>query len=203
MSTPSSPDAVAREAQFEGGTSVHGGRPTFGLTRVQEDGQPVLALYELLPAEQANARRERHDRCGRSVLVQNFEAVFDDPPTVHARSGEWDDWAAIQVARLSGSRLQSVLPVIREAIGEADIEHSPVSSTEGGEVFVPEHVGVKLALAFVGVKDLRRVDRIRALARGVVRMSTEECYYWHAKTRSPNSPNGVKALRTLLTDHIN
>jgi hypothetical protein len=77
-----------------------------------------------------------------------------------------------------------------------------VTSTKGGEVFVPERLGVKLALAFDGVKDLRRIDRVRGFVRGIARMSTEECYYWYAKTRSPNSPNGVKALRTLLTDHI-
>jgi hypothetical protein len=203
MSRPSPTDAPAPETQFEEGTSVHGGRPTFGLRRYQDEGQPVVVLYELLPAEQAHARRERHERRGRSITIKEFNEVFDDPPTVHTRGAEWDDWAAMKVARLSGSRLQSVLPVIREALGEGGIEHSPVSSTEGGEVFVPERVGVKLALAFVGVKDLRRVDRMRGLSRGVARMSTEECYYWHAKTRSPTSPNGVKALRTLLTDHIN
>ncbi|QSG09597.1 Uncharacterized protein HSR122_2216 [Halapricum desulfuricans] len=191
------------ETGFEDGTSVHGGRPTFGLRRYQDEGQPVVVLYELLPAEQAHARRERHERRGRRITIEAFDEVFDDPPTVHARGAAWDGWAAVKIARLSGSRLQSVLSVIREALGEAGIEHSPVSSTEGGEVFLPEHVGVKVALAFVGVKDLRRVDRMRGLVRGVARMSTEECYYWHAKTRSPSSPNGVKALRTLLTDHIN
>lgn len=203
MSSPSSNGTPGSETQFEKGTSLHGGRPNFALRRYQDGRQPIIVLYELLPAEQAHARRERHERRGRSIRIKKFNEVFDDPPTVHARGAEWDDWAAMKIARLSGSRLQSVLPVIHEVLGENDIEHSPVSSTAGGEVFVPEHVGVKLALAFVGVKDLRRVDRMRGLSRGVARMSTEECYYWHAKTRSPNSPNGVKALRTLLTDHIN
>lgn len=202
MSTPSTTDTPTPKTRFEEGTSVHGGRPTFALRRYQDEGQPVVILYELLPLEQAQARRERHERRGRSIIIKELNEVFEDPPTVHTRGGEWDDWAAMKVARLSGSRLQSVLPVIREALAEDGIEHSPISSTEGGEVFLPEHVGVKLALAFVGVKDLRRVDRMRGLSRGVARMSTEECYYWHAKTRSPTSPNGVKALRTLLTEHI-
>ena len=203
MSTPSPTDAPVPETQFEEGTGVHGGRPTFGLRRYQDEEQPVIVLYELLPTEQAFARRERHERQGRSIIIKDFNQVFDDAPTVHTRDAEWEDWVAMKISRLSGSRLQSVLPVIREALGDDGIEHSPVSSTEGGEVFVPERVGVKLALAFVGVKDLRRVDRMRGLSRGIARMSTEECYYWHAKTRSPTSPNGVKALRTLLTAHIN
>lgn len=203
MSKPSTTDAPTPETRFEEGTSVHGGRPTFALQRYQNKEQPVVVLYELLPVEQADARRDRHERRGQRIKIKKFQEIFDDPPTVHTRDGEWDDWAAMKISRLSGARLQSVLPVIREALEEMGIEHNPVSSTAGGEVFIPERVGIKIALAFVGVKDLRRVDRMRGLSRGIIRMSTEECYYWHAKTRSPNSPNGVKALRTLLTNHIN
>lgn len=184
------------------GSSVFGGRPTFGLRRYREDGNEVIVLYELLPMEQAEARRERHERRGSTILVEPIDEVFDRLPDVHHRDGEWVDWAAVKIAALSGSRLQSVLFVVREVLGGADINHKPVTSTKGGEVFVPERLGVKLALAFDGVKELRRIDRLRGLIRGVARMSTDECYYWYAKTRSPSSPNGVKALRTLLTGHI-
>lgn len=184
------------------GSSVFGGRPTFGLRRVRGAGNEVIELYEFLPMEQAEARRERHERRGGAISVEPIDEVFDRLSDVHLRDGKWEDWAAVKIAALSGARLHSVLSVIREVLGDADIDHKPVTSTKGGEVFVSERLGVKLALAFGGVKDLRRIDRMRGLVQGVSRMSTEECYYWYAKTRSPSSPNGVKALRTLLTDHI-
>jgi len=82
------------------------------------------------------------------------------------------------------------------------LDESVVTATGDAEVFLPETVGVRLALGFVGVKPIQRVDRMRALCRGIARMSDEECYYWHAKCRSPSSPSGEKALRMLLTDHI-
>jgi hypothetical protein len=52
------------------------------------------------------------------------------------------------------------------------------------------------------MKHIQRRDRLRAIADGISQMSLGECYYWHAKARSPTSPNGVKSLRTLLADHI-
>jgi len=198
MSVPSQQDSDAQAFAF--GSSVYGGRPTFGVTRRTEDGEPVIRLYELLPGEQADARKQRLERVGKSVIVDDLDAVFDDPPNGDGHS--WDGWKAVKIAQLRGSRLQSVIPVVRDALGESDTAHKPVTGTGRGEVLLPEATGVKLALAFTGVEDLQRVDRMRELARGVSRMSTEECYYWYAKCRSPNSPNGVQALRVLLTNHI-
>lgn len=190
----------ADEGAFAFGSSVYGGRPTFGMTRRNENGDPVLCLYELLPSEQAKARKQRLERVGERLVIDDIEAKFDDPPCDDGHS--WEEWKAVKVAQLRGSRLQSVVSVIRETLRDSDIPHKPVTGTGRGEVLVPETTGVELALAFVGVEDLRRVDRMRELARGVSSMSTEECYYWYAKCRSPNSPNGVQALRVLLTNHI-
>lgn len=198
MSIPSQQDSDAQPFAF--GTSVYGGRPTFGLTRRNEDGEPVIRLYELLPGEQAEARKHRLERVGKNIIVDDLDATFDDPPGGDGHS--WDGWKAVKLAQLRGSRLQSVISVIRDALGESKDPHRPVTGTGRGEVLIPETTGVKLALAFVGVEELQRVDRMRELARGVSSMSTEECYYWYAKCRSPNSPNGVRALRVLLTNHI-
>lgn len=198
MSVPSQQDSEAQAFAF--GSSVYGGRPTFGVTRRKEGGEPVLRLYELLPSEQADARKQRLERVGKSIIVNDLDVTFDEPPNDDGHS--WDGWKAVKIAQLRGSRFQSVIPVVRDALGESDISHKPVTRTGRGEVLISEATGVKLALAFTGVEDLQRVDRMRELARGVSRMSTEECYYWYAKCRSPNSPNGVQALRVLLTNHI-
>lgn len=198
MSVPSHQDNDTQPFAF--GSSVYGGRSTFGVTRRKEDGEPVIRLYELLPDEQAEARKHRLERIGKSLIVDGLDATFDDPPDGDGHS--WDGWRAVKLAQLRGSRLQSIISVIRDALGVSDTPHKPVTGTGRGEILLPEATGVKLALAFLGVEPLQRVDRMRELARGVSSMSTEECYYWYAKCRSPNSPNGVQALRVLLTNHI-
>ncbi len=187
------------------GSSVYGGRPNFALLR---DGGPdggTLTLYELLPADQATARKERLERSNpnRQLVADSFEDVFDESDSLEVDHWDWDEWTAVKIRQLSGSRLRSILPLVRETLDGAGINDSSVTGSGQGEVFLPETAGVRLALGFVGVKPIQRVDRIRAFCRGIAGMSDEECYYWHAKCRSPSSPNGEKALRVLLTNHIN
>lgn len=187
---------------FAFGNSLYGGRPTFGLTRRGDGSEAMLTLYELLPREQAEARRQRLERAGRSAATAPFEEVFETPSSNDARDWSWDDWVAIKVGQLTESRLQAVQSLVKEILKDADIDHHRVTGTGDDEILLPEAVGIRLTIAFVGIKPLQRFDRMRAVARGVARMSSEECYYWHAKCRSPSSPNGEKALRTLLTHHI-
>jgi hypothetical protein len=151
-----------------------------------------------LPQEQAAARKERYERTNRSVVTEQLEDVLDEPE----EEWSWDGWVAVKVAKLSGSHVRSILPILRESLSQLEVDASAVTGSGEGQVFLPEGVGVRFTLAFVGVKPIQRVDRMRAFARGIARMSDEECYYWYAKCRSPSSPNGEKALRTLLTDHI-
>jgi hypothetical protein len=135
-------------------------------------------------------------------VTETFGSVFEASADSDDGRWEWDDWTAVKVTRLSESRLRSILPLIRETLRGADRDESVLTAGGAVEVFLPETVGVRLALGFLGVKPIQRVDRMRAFCRGIARMSDEECYYWHAKCRSPSSPNGEKALRTLLTNHI-
>lgn len=180
--------------------TLFAGRPTFGACRQGEGKETKLTLFEFLPDEQARARRRRAERAGRSVVLSDPTEVFSQ--SMLSGPWEWNGWQAVKVERITDNRIQAILPVIRQSLQEADLDPEPLTSTQGGEVLIPEEQGLRLALACLGVKPLRRYDRMRALARGIARMSTEECYYWHALCRSPSSPNGVKALRTLLTDHL-
>jgi hypothetical protein len=161
-----------------------------------------VTLYELLPEDQAAARRVRLERRGRSLSVEPFEQLFEDSTTEEATRWDWDGWTAVKVARIDGGRFRALSPLIEETVDDAELDSSAVTTSGAGDLFLPETVGVRLALAFRGIKPLQRVDRMRALCRGVAHMGDEECYYWHAKCRSPSSPNGEKALRTLLTDHL-
>ncbi|ELY41468.1 DUF7680 family protein [Natronorubrum sulfidifaciens] len=208
MTSQSRPESTLSAREQPGvsglGSSVYGGRPNFALVR---DGGPdggTLTLYELLPADQATARRERLERSNpnRQLVADSFEDVFGESDSLEVDHWDWDEWTAVKIRQLSGNRLRSILPLVRETLGGTGIDDSSVTGSGQGKVFLPETAGVRLAVGFVGVKPIQRVDRMRAFCRGIARMSDEECYYWHAKCRSPSSPNGEKALRTLLTDHI-
>lgn len=184
------------------GSSVYGGRPTFLLTRRWEGKEVSLTLYEILPEDQALARRKRLRRRNNSIRILELREALRNSTEIAPGEYEWQDWVAVKVARLSEGRLNIILQLVEEALRDTDIDPGVVTSAQQGEVFLPERAGVRLALGFIGIKPLRRIDKMRALARGVARMSTDECYYWHAKCRSPSSPNGEKALRVLLTDHV-
>lgn len=192
-----------QEEAFAFGSSLYGGRPTFALTRsVDQEGEPSLTLHELLPREQAEARKERLERVNRHLKIVPIEEALVPVAAEELTGDSWKGWVTAKVTRLSGSQFTAVLDLVREALTGAEIEPTPVVSGGEGSVLLPEAVGIRLALGFLGLKPIRRIDRQRAFARGIARMSTEECYYWHARCRSPSSPNGTKALRVLLTDHI-
>jgi hypothetical protein len=186
------------------GSSVYGGRPTFALVRREASDGATVTLYELLPAEQATTRRERLERAAsnRRLVIDDFETVFDKSSAPALDQWACSDWMAVKLARLERSQLQSILPLVRETLGRADLDVEAITSTGMTTVFLPETAGIRLTLGFRGVKPIRRVDRMRALARGIARMSDEECYYWYAKCQAPSSPNGEKALRTMLTNHL-
>lgn len=186
---------------FALGSSVYGGRPTFALVRDEDGNDVTLTLYELLPTEQADARRRRLERRRQraSKTVPFGEVIDDNVDSVDEWT--WDEWVAVKVRGLSGARLRSLIQLLDVTLREADVDASEITSTGNATTLLHEEAGVRLTLGFVGVKPLQRVDRMRALARGIAQMSLEECYYWHAKCRSPNTPNGEKALRILLTNH--
>ena len=185
---------------FALGSSVYGGRPTFALVRDEDGNDVTLTLYELLPTEQADARRRRLERRRQraSKTVPFDEVISEDIDGVE--DWTWDDWVAVKVRRLSGARLRSILQLLDETLRETDIDPSEITGTGTSTALLQEATGIRLSLGFIGMKPLRRVDRMRSLARGVACMSLEECYYWHSKCRSPNHENGAKALRVLLTN---
>jgi hypothetical protein len=188
---------------FALGSSVYGGRPTFALVRDEDGNDLTLTLYELLPTEQADARRRRLERRRQQASkTVPFDEVIDDNVD-GVEDWTWDDWVAVKVRRLSGARLRSVLQLLKESIQETNLDSSDITRTGNETIFLREETGIRVSLAFMGIKPLRRVDRMRRIARGISRMSIEECYYWYAKCRSPKNPNGTKALRVLLSDNPN
>lgn len=203
---------------FTYGSSMYGGRPTFALTRrLGEKGG--LRLYEFIPEDLADGRQRRFRKANSTRKLSRVsitEAVPDarrdsdgalDFSGVGVSSARtltewrWDDWCALRIATLSNSRQQAVHRLIRNVLEDNGIEEDFVARGEGS-VVLSEDAGIRLTIAFLALKRLQKYEKLTTVADSIARMSLEECYYWHAKCRSPSSPNGVKALRELLAGHM-
>ncbi|WP_367996673.1 DUF7680 family protein [Haloferax volcanii] len=203
---------------FAYGSSMFGGRPTFALTRrLGEDAG--LTLYELIPEDLADGRQKRfrkansNHRLARMKITDAVHGVTEDstgvldftnvgsPSARTPNEWSWNDWCALKIATLSDSRQQAAHRLIRDVLDSSGINPSSITRGEGSAV-VSEGSGVRLTIAFLAMKRLQKYEKLTTVADSIARMSLEECYYWHAKCRSPSSPNGVKALRVLLADHI-
>ena len=114
---------------------------------------------------------------------------------------KWNDWCALKIATLSDSRQQAVHRLVRNVLDDCGVDMDFVTRGEGS-VVLSESAGIRLTIAFLAMKRLQKYEKLTTIADSIARMSLEECYYWHAKCRSPSSRNGIKALRVLLADHI-
>ncbi len=204
---------------FAYGSSMYGGRPTFALTRRLGD-DAGLTLYELIPEDLADGRQKRFSRSNsnrkltRTSITDALPDVQKDStgvldlsnvgaPSARAPNDwQWNDWCALKIKTLSDSRQQAVHRLVRDVLNDNGVDTDFVMRGEGS-VVLSESNGIRLTIAFLAMKRLQKYEKLTTVADSIARMSLEECYYWHAKCRSPSSPNGVKALRVMLADHIN
>ncbi len=203
---------------FAYGSSMYGGRPTFALTRRLGD-DAGLTLYELIPEDLADGRQKRFRKANNNRKLTRM-SVTDAVPDVREDSTgvldfsevgapsarapndwQWTNWCALKIATLSNSRQQVVHRLVRDVLNDSGINIDFVTRGEGS-VVLSEGAGIRLTIAFLAMKRLQKYDKLTSVADSVARMSLEECYYWHAKCRSPSSQNGVRALRVLLAGHI-
>lgn len=201
---------IAEGESFAYTTGVYGSRPTFLLTRRRVEDEHELTLYELAPEDIAAARQDRFVQAGSSVRVSTDQLANaieggTTPSDVSDDSTpyDWDGWCAIRIATLRGAHFSEVSTLVESVFRESGNEAATVCTGEPASVALPEGAGVRLSIVFRAMKPVRRRDRLRAIVRGVEKMSLGECYYWHAKCRSPTTASGAKALRELLAGHIN
>ncbi|KPN31951.1 hypothetical protein SY89_02708 [Halolamina pelagica] len=203
---------------FAYGSSMYGGRPTFALTRRLGD-DAGLTLYELIPEDLADGRQKRFSRANsnrrltRTGITDAIPDAEEDSTGVLDLSGvgapsarapndwNWDDWCALKITTLADSRQQAVHRLVRDVLTDSGIDTDFVMRGEGS-VVLSESGGVRLTIAFLAMKRLQKYEKLTTVADSIARMSLEECYYWHAKCRSPSSENGIKALRVLLAGHL-
>jgi len=98
-----------------------------------------------------------------------------------------------KVGSLKGWRLSLTLPYIRKILHQLKL-----AEDSNPTHFLPEEEGVRLALTFLGIRNLRKLEKAENLCRQIHSMSQEETYYWYAKAlaRRPQT-SGIRALRIL------
>lgn len=203
---------------FAYGSSMYGGRPTFALTRRLGD-DAGLTLYELIPEDLADGRQKRFSRANsnrrltRTGITDAIPDAEEDSigvldlskvgaPSARAPNDwQWNDWCALKITTLSDSRQQAVHRLVRDVLNDSGIETDFVMRGEGS-VVLSESNGIRLTIAFLATKQLQKYEKLTAAADCIARMSSQECYYWHAKCRSPKGRNGIKALRVLVSGHL-
>lgn len=193
MSRTQTPGRINRKVAGLG-SSIHGGRPTFAIKKTDDE----FALFELLQEQQAVAHKNRwqnNRKIQRNIKLVELDFLPDS-------EWDWDGWKGVKLASVVQAKFDSLKTLLKDSFDRVGKDYTNLLKPGEQTILFPEAVGVKLALAFIGVGQLRRVDKQRALAREIEQMSTEECYYWHSLCRSPSTPNGTKALRTLHTGHI-
>lgn len=188
----------------------YGDRPVFVITRRWEGDEVGISLYELSPENVAEAHRERFTgkTSSASLTLHDLSEVIvggDSPSEIRNESPvhDWTGWKAIKITSLKDARSRTAINCLVRPILDADgYDSKRVCTGSEGSLALPESIGVRLSIGFRAMKPVSRRDRLRAIAEGVSEMSLGECYYWHAKMRSPTTPNGAKALRTLIAAHI-
>ena len=100
-----------------------------------------------------------------------------------------------KIGSLKGWRLSLALPYIRRTT------YQPKALENGGSTRrVLEEDGVRLALTFLGVRSMRKLERAERLCHEIHSMSQEESYYWYAKALEHSQTTiGIRALRTLFS----
>jgi hypothetical protein len=106
-----------------------------------------------------------------------------------------------RVAELGGTALRAVAGEVIEALRANGYKPSDLSANRREPFSLAEESGVRLALLFLAVRRLAKVERMDVIAQGIRAMTSEEAYYWYAKcTGSGASERAQKALRVLLAD---
>lgn len=104
-----------------------------------------------------------------------------------------------RVVTLSGVNLQAVADHILEALRSEGYKTTDLSPRRKTPFHLHEETGLRLALLFLTVAPLSRLDRMEAISREVRAMPSEEAYYWYSKcTAAETAGRAQQALRVLL-----
>lgn len=100
---------------------------------------------------------------------------------------------------IAGDPLRAVADHILTALRQNAYKPTDLSATRRKPFLLDEETGLRLALLFLTIKPLTRLDRIEAISGALRVMPSEEAYYWFSKcTAQTSAANAQRALRILL-----
>lgn len=100
------------------------------------------------------------------------------------------------VVRAWGPPLQAALSQVVDALRRSGYRPSDLSGSRRAPFELREDAGVRVGLALLALKPLRRAARMERIAEAIREMPDEEAYYWFSKALS--APHARRALRLLL-----
>lgn len=174
---------------------MNGKRNLFDVELGEPDVQPVEASEiqpepprQAEPGKPFELRVEPQSAHSYSLALYQWPVKTNGAPAKPAR-----------VVVLGGDTLLAVADHVLEALRHSDYRVTDLSPRRQEPFWLGEETGVRLALLFLSVAPLSRMDRVDAISRELRAMPTEEAYYWYSKCMTPEiGTRAQRALRVLL-----
>jgi len=107
-----------------------------------------------------------------------------------------------ELVAIWGAPVYLAQEAISSVLREAGVARGVTALRAGDVVPLEEAVGVRLAVLFLALKPLRKLERIRAIAEEILQLSPEAACYWLGKVAGGQDwrtrQRHLRALRLLL-----
>ena len=106
-----------------------------------------------------------------------------------------------RVVRSWGPAMHSVGNHLLDALRSSGYRTSALRPTRRKPFALADPAGVRLGLALLATKPLRKIRRLEEVAGAVTALSDDETYYWYAKcTDHRTARRAQRAFRDLVSD---
>lgn len=106
----------------------------------------------------------------------------------------------VLLGRIRPHDLNDLAEIVLAALRQSGQPRTALGPARRKPISLGEAAGVRLALAVLAVEPVAKSSRRHAILAGIAAMSTEETYYWFARTTGPVGQRARRALRILLSD---
>ncbi len=126
---------------------------------------------------------------------------YVEPPTAQQKLDSHSPIQFNPVATLGGNLLKGVADQVLETLRQNGYQATDLSAKRREPFALTEETGVRLALLFLAVKPITKLNRVEIISMGIRSMTNEELFYWFSKCSiGPTAERALKALRILLSE---